>query len=349
MISLLIALAAGLTTSLLGTRWTITFLRRRGLGQPLHEDLVDLHETRSGTPTMGGLAIIAGVVVAYGASCIYAGGASTTGVAVLAAIVGAGLVGFVDDYIKITSERNVGLRRRAKLLGLALVAGGFPLLLLATTEVHTTLSWTRWDVPGWDVGPFGWWVIAVILIVASSNAVNLTDGLDGLAGGSSAITFAAFTVIAFWCFRHPGLYEVPGALDAAVIATALLGACVGFLWWNAPPAAIFMGDTGSLALGTAMAALALVLNCQLLLAVLGTLYVLEAASSAIQQVVFKVTRRIKGAPIRVFKTAPIHHHFEKVGWKETTIVIRFWIISGMATAVALGLFYADFLSTGLAD
>jgi phospho-N-acetylmuramoyl-pentapeptide-transferase len=185
---------------------------------------------------------------------------------------------------------------------------------------------------------------ASVMIAAGSNGVNLTDGLDGLAVGSAAQVFAAFIVIAFWEFRHPGFYDwrATGSdpFDLAIVAAALAGACAGFLWWNTAPAKIFMGDTGSLMLGGAMAVLAILLNTQLLLIVMGGLYVIEALSVIIQVAVFKRTRK------RVFLMAPIHHHFELAGWPEFTVIVRFWVLSGLSVAFGVGLFYADFLGKG---
>jgi phospho-N-acetylmuramoyl-pentapeptide-transferase len=267
-----------------------------------------------------------------------------SGIFVMLAIVGAGLVGFVDDWIKVTRERNLGLSKRAKVLGLLVVSFGFPLLMVAFTAQHTTISFVRWDQPGWDIGNVGWVLFAALLVLGSANAVNLTDGLDGLAGGAAALAFGAFVVVGFWAFRHgpqypaENLYDVPHALDLAVIAAAMTGGCIGFLWWNAAPARIFMGDTGSLAIGTGLAALALSFNTQFLLLVAGALFVMETLSVILQVAAF----RLFGGR-RIFRMAPMHHHFELCGWPETTVIIRLWIVSGLCTALGLGLFYFDFL------
>ena len=186
------------------------------------------------------------------------------------------------------------------------------------------------------------WVF--LMIAASSNGVNLTDGLDGLAVGSSAQVFAAFIVIAFWQFRHPVFYDLQAhgsdPFDVAIVAAALFGACAGFLWWNTAPAKIFMGDTGSLMLGGAMAVIAILLNTQLLLIVLGGLYVVETVSVIAQVAIFKRTGK------RPFLMAPIHHHFELAGWPEFTVIVRFWVLCGLSVVFGIGLFYADFLSKG---
>jgi len=339
MIRLLIATAVGLLVSLFGTRFLIGFLGQRKMAQPIQEDGVQSHrETKTGTPTMGGLAIVAGIFFAYLASDMYNGVFTRTGLLVMFAIVGSGGIGLLDDWIKVRSERNLGLRARAKMAGQLVVATTFAVGMVTLTEVHTEVSFTRWDSIGWDLGPVGWCVWAVFLMVATTNGVNLTDGADGLASGASVFSFAAFTVMAFWMFGNPGIYDVDHALDLAVIAAGGVGACAGFLWWNAAPAQIFMGDTGSLALGAGISSLALATNTHLLLPILGALFVAETLSVIIQVAVFKRTGK------RVFLIAPIHHHFEMLGWPETRVIIRFWLAAGFAAAFALGIFYADFLS-----
>jgi phospho-N-acetylmuramoyl-pentapeptide-transferase len=226
--------------------------------------------------------------------------------------------------------------------GLLVVALGFAVACVAWTDVETTVSFTRWDEPGWDLTTPGWVLFAVLLIAATTNAVNLTDGLDGLAAGSAIYAFITMVVVAFWAFRHPEVYEVNHALDLAVIAAAMVGGITGFLWWNAPPAQIFMGDTGALAIGAGLATLALTLNVQLLLPIVGALFVFETLSVIVQVGSFRLFHR------RVFRMAPVHHHFELGGWPETTVIIRFWILAIMSMAVALGLFYADSISAGVA-
>ena len=329
--------------SIVGTRVLIGWLQRLRIGQPIREDGPDGHHTKAGTPTMGGAAIVGGTVLAYMISDFYQGIYTRTGLFVIFAIAGAGVVGLMDDWLKVSRERNLGLNKRAKSIGLLTVAFGFAILTVNFTEVHTELGFTRWDSTSIDLGPVGWVLWAVLLIVATSNAVNLTDGLDGLAAGSAGLAFAAFTVIAFWAFRNPGIYDVDHALDLAVVSAAMLGACLGFLWWNAAPAQIFMGDTGSLGIGTGLACLALATNTHLLLPIIGGLYVLETVSVILQVFSFRVFGR------RVFRMAPVHHHFELSGWPETTVIIRFWIIAGSFVALGLGLFYADFISTGAAE
>jgi phospho-N-acetylmuramoyl-pentapeptide-transferase len=287
---------------------------------------------------MGGIAIVGGLLIAYLSTNLLRGVYTRTGLIVVATITGAGLVGFVDDWIKVTSERNLGLSKRWKAAGLLLVAGGFAAAMLAFTNISTQLSFARPGDLGIELSSAGWAFWALLLIVGSTNAVNLTDGLDGLAGGSAILGFSAFTVMGFWAFRNPDVYGYSHALDLAIVAAAMLGACTGFLWWNAAPAQIIMGDTGALAIGAAFATLALGNNTSLLLPIVGGLYVMETVSVILQVGSFQLTGR------RIFRMAPIHHHFELGGWPETTIFVRFWILAGLSTAIALGCYYADFLS-----
>ncbi|MCD9622476.1 phospho-N-acetylmuramoyl-pentapeptide-transferase [Rhabdothermincola salaria] len=337
MIRLLVAAGVALAVSLIGTRLLITALERRQIGQPIREDGPEGHITKAGTPTMGGVAIVLAATVAWGISDLSGAVYTRRGLLCMAAIFLAGVVGLVDDGLKVFRERNLGLNKRAKILGLLTVAVGFSVSMLVFTNVQTTISFTRYDYPGFELGDIGWAVFAVVLILATTNAVNLTDGLDGLAAGSSIFAFAAYTVIAFWGFRHEGVYGNESFLDTAVVAAAMLGACAGFLWWNAAPAKIFMGDTGSLAIGAGLAVLALSTNTQLLLPIVGGLFVMETVSVILQVGSFRLLGR------RVFRMAPLHHHFELGGWPETTVIIRLWIVAGLFTALALGLYYADFV------
>jgi phospho-N-acetylmuramoyl-pentapeptide-transferase len=340
MIRLVLATGIASVVALVGTKLLITALTRRHIGQPIHEDVPQGHTVKAGTPTMGGLAIVVGGIAGYVVSDLYDGVFTWTGLATMGAIAGAGFVGFLDDWIKIANERNLGLNKRAKMIGLLVVALSFALVMLWKTNVHTTISFTRWDDLGWGISKFAWAVWAILLITATSNAVNLTDGLDGLAAGSSALVFAAYVVMGYWIFRHPGIYGISVGLDLAVAAAAMMGACAGFLWWNAAPAQIFMGDTGSLAIGTGLAALALSSSTVLLLPVLGLLFVLETVSVIMQVASFRTTGR------RIFRMAPIHHHFELMGWPETTVIIRLWMLTAGCTAVGLGLFYREYLQVG---
>lgn len=335
MIRLLIAAGVALIISLIGTKIMVVLFRKFKVSQPILENAPDTHNKKVGIPTLGGGAIVIAAVAGYAVSALYDGIFTRTGLLVIMAIILSGLVGFADDMLKIYNERNRGLTVTTKFLGLTLVGVLFATLLLNTTEVHTSISFTRIDFGSLEIGPWGWGLWAIFLIVATANAVNLTDGLDGLAAGSSVFGFAAFVVIAFWAFRNQEFYQIDHALDLATIAAAMLGACVGFLWWNAAPAQIFMGDTGSLALGTGLATLALTTNTHLLLPIIGGLFVVETFSVILQVLGFKM----KG--VRIFRMAPIHHHYELKGWHETWVIVRFWLLAGLCVAVALAIFYTD--------
>ena len=353
MIRLLIAAGIAFSLSALVTQLLIDVLRRSRIGQPIREDGPQGHMVKAGTPTMGGIGIVLGAFGGYLLSdLILSLSASRTsiitrsGLLVMGAICAAGFVGFLDDWIKVSRERNLGLNAKLKTAGLLVVAILFAVLAINLTSVSTSLAFTRHDFLGIDFGPIGWTIWAVILIYATSNAVNLTDGLDGLAAGSGIFSYAAYTLIGFWIFRQASdgdtfndIYSVPHALDLAVVAVAMTAACAGFLWFNAAPAEIFMGDTGSLAIGTGLATLALTTNTHLLLPIIGGIYVAEAASVILQVVFFRVTRGR-----RLFRMAPIHHHFELLGWAETKVIIRFWLIGGALTLLALGLFYGDYVN-----
>jgi phospho-N-acetylmuramoyl-pentapeptide-transferase len=359
MTSILIAGAVGLFATLLGTPVAIRLFRVWGWGQRIREDGPRGHLEKMGTPTMGGIVIVAGLVLAFLAGRLAIGkfdlrrtflDITPAGLAVLGVAVGLALVGGIDDLIKIRRQRSLGLSKTAKIAGQAAIAVGFALVVVHYAGVKPDLTFIR-DT-GLRLGiAFYLWVF--VMVAASSNGVNLTDGLDGLASGSAALVLAAYVIISFWQFRHScfvpeGLepaaacyrIDVGTALDVAVVAAGALGAVAGFLWWNAAPARIFMGDTGSLGLGGLLAALAIVTDTQLLLLVLGGLFALETTSVIIQVAFFRMTGN------RVFRMAPIHHHFELAGWPEFTVIVRFWILAGLAVAFGLGLFYADFLARG---
>ena len=343
MIRLLLAVGIATLVSWVGTRILIKWLMRNNVGQPIHEDVPAGHTVKAGTPTMGGIAIVVGAAAGYIVSDLWDASVFTwSGLITMAAIIGAGVVGFFDDWLKITRERNLGLNKRAKMAGLLLVGVGYSVAMLELTNVHTTISFTQWNDIGWNLGRFGWVLWAVLLIIGTSNGVNLTDGLDGLAAGSATFVFAAFVFIGYWIFRHPQ-YDIEVGLDLAVVAAAMMGACAGFLWWNAAPAQIFMGDTGSLAIGVGLAALALSTSTTLLLPILGALFVVETASVIIQVTSFRTTGK------RVFRMAPFHHHLELKGWPETTVIIRLWMITGACTALGIGLFYREFIRAGGLD
>jgi phospho-N-acetylmuramoyl-pentapeptide-transferase len=262
---------------------------------------------------------------------------------------GLGGVGFIDDFIKIRKQRSLGLTKTAKFAGQAIVAVVFGVLATHFRNAHglapasTHLSFTRDYALGF--GAVGFVIWSYLMVTATSNGVNLTDGLDGLATGTSCMVFGAYVIIAYWQFRNGcvsnpihNCYQVRDPLDLTIIAAAAMGACFGFLWWNAPPAGIFMGDTGSLALGGLFAGIAITTRTELLLIVLGGLFVVETMSVIIQVAAFR------GLGRRVFNMAPFHHHFELAGWNENTVIVRFWIIAGLAVAFGLGVFYAAFLS-----
>jgi phospho-N-acetylmuramoyl-pentapeptide-transferase len=338
--TLLIAGAASLLCSILGTPLLIRWLRSHGIGQQIRDDGPQRHLTKAGTPTMGGLAILASMVIGYAVTHVYRTTFTSRGIAAVLAIGAAGLVGFIDDWIKVTRRRSLGLNKRAKTGGQLIVALAFAIVCVTVFKVDTTLSFTRYNSTGIHLGSVGWVILAVLVILGSTNAVNLTDGLDGLAAGSSAFAFVTFTVIGFYQFKQNYLYHNPAALDEAALCAAMVGALAGFLWWNAAPAKIFMGDTGSLGIGAAMASIALLENVDLLLPIVAGLFVVETVSVILQVASFRLFHR------RIFRMAPIHHHFELLGWPETTVIIRFWILAAGFTSVALGAFYADFLAHG---
>ena len=315
MVPLLIAGAISLAASLLGTRYLIDWLKAHRVGQPIHEDVPDGHITKGRHADHGRRGHRGGAVAGYGAAHVHGGLVFTrSGVLVMLAIAGAAVVGAFDDWIKVSHERNLGLSKRAKMGGLLVVALGFAVACVAWTDVETTLSFTRWDEPGWQLTDVGWVIFAVLLIAGTTNAVNLTDGLDGLAAGSSIYAFITMTVVAFWAFRHESVYEVNHALDLAVIAAAMVGGITGFLWWNAPPAQIFMGDTGALAIGAGLATLALTLNVQLLLPIVGALFVFETLSVIVQVGSFRLVRATGAAhgarppPLRAGRLARDDRH-----------------------------------------
>ncbi len=331
-----------MVVSLIGTRFLITFFRSRGKGQPIlgkEDHGPEHHMFKAGTPTMGGLAMVVaafvGWMVAHVRDLAFSNQALIAWVGIL---VMAG-IGFLDDYIKVKKAHNRGIFWKKKsyiTLGLSILLAWW---LVSATSISTTLSFTRADLPDWHLPWYVWVLWAGTMVWATSNAVNVTDGLDGLAAGSAMIGFLAFTIIGYVALRYRTIYsEVVNPLDLAVMAAAFAGACAGFLWYNAAPARIFMGDVGALALGTALSLLALTLNTHLLLLLICGINVMEAGSVAVQMIVFKASGRKK----RLFRMSPIHHHFELVGWPETTVIIRFWLIAGISVASALALFIADF-------
>lgn len=338
MLSLMESGGVGFLCALLLTPLWIRFLRQRSLGQLIREDGPSTHHAKAGTPTMGGVVIILSAVLGYlmghvGTSIDF----TRAGVLAILVTLASGLLGLLDDYLAIRNTRNLGLNKRGKFAGQLLIAALFATLSIYWVHTSTNLSFTRFSLPGWNLTVAGWMLLAIVVIVATSNAVNLTDGLDGLAAGASTFCFGVLSIIGYWQFRHFSIYHLQSSLDLGLVAVALVGGCLGFLWWNAAPAKIIMGDTGSLAVGTGLGALCLLMNLDLLLPVLGGLFVAETASVILQVLSFRLFGR------RIFRMAPFHHHFELRGWPETTVIIRFWILAGLLAALGLGIFYGDFL------
>jgi phospho-N-acetylmuramoyl-pentapeptide-transferase len=350
-----------LLVALLGTPVAIRMLAARGYGQIIRDDGPTSHHTKRGTPTMGGIVIIVAAVLGYAAAHLYSWKLpSASGALVLLLMVGLGLVGFLDDFLKVSRQRSLGLRAKTKLAGQTSVAIIFGILALQfpddrdITPGSPFISFIRdidWLHLTGAVGSVLFVIWVLIMIAATSNGVNLTDGLDGLATGASVLVFAAYTLICVWqfnqaCFNQPAAkcYEVRDPYDLALVAFAITAACFGFLWWNAAPAKIIMGDTGALALGGGVAGFAIMTRTELLLILIGGLFLIEAASVMLQTGFFKFTRFRTGTPRRLFRMAPIHHHFELKGWNEVTITIRFWIICGICVAGAIGIFYGEWVA-----
>ncbi|MGI8760602.1 MAG: phospho-N-acetylmuramoyl-pentapeptide-transferase [Jatrophihabitantaceae bacterium] len=361
--TILIAAVVSLITSILCTPLVVVYFRGRGFGQEIRLDGPKTHLVKRGTPTMGGVAIVGSTVVGYAVAhliIVIRGGAgpSASGLLLLFLMIGLGVVGFFDDFIKIRRQRSLGLRARAKFGGQLVIGVVFAVLALqfrnriGLTPASTHISYVR-DIGSLAIGSVGFVILAYVIVAATSNAVNLTDGLDGLAAGASAMVFGAFSLISFLQYRNQcgtnpvgGCYTVRDPLDIALVAAAAMAACFGFLWWNASPAQIFMGDTGSMALGGLMAGLAILTHTELLLVVLGGLFATVTLSGIIQTGWFKFTRIRTGTGRRVFRMSPLHHHFELGGWEEVTIIVRFWIVAGLGVAFGMGLFYADFIGNG---
>jgi phospho-N-acetylmuramoyl-pentapeptide-transferase len=355
--AVLISGSVALLAALLGTPLFIRFLVKRGYGQFIRDDGPTTHHTKRGTPTMGGAIILGSVLVAYVAAHVFTLTAPTmSGILVLFLGTGLGLIGFLDDFIKISKQRSLGLRSGQKLGGQILVGVIFAALALNfpngqyRTPASPFISFVRDTHINLAIG--GSVIVGIVLFViwanlmiaGTSNGVNLTDGLDGLAAGVSTMVFGAYVLIGIWtqnqnCQTNPGIkcYEVRDSLDLALVAAAGMGACFGFLWWNASPAKIFMGDTGSLGLGGLIAGLAITTRTELLVVVLGGLFVVITLSVIVQVGSFKLRGK------RVFRMAPLQHHFELIGWNEVTIVIRFWIVAGLFAALGLGIFYAEWV------
>ncbi|NBU32166.1 MAG: phospho-N-acetylmuramoyl-pentapeptide-transferase [Actinobacteria bacterium] len=339
--------------SLIFTPVFIKLLNRRGLSQAIRESAEGLpfpdHAEKKGTPSMGGLPILVSVVLAYACTHLVTWTAPTaSGYLAIYLMVGLGLVGVADDYLKIFKQRSTGIRARTKLIGQAIVALSFAWLGLQFPDeqgrhpLSHAISIVR-DLP-WLL-PTAVILLWIWLLIASiTNGVNLTDGLDGLACGAAIMAFIAYTVLSVWQYGQncqfgdvARCYTVRDPLDLAIFAAICAGACFGFLWWNTSPAKIFMGDTGSLALGGAIAALATLTRTELLLPLFGGLFVIITLSVIAQVGSYKLTGK------RVLRMAPLHHHFEMLGWPEILIVVRFWIIQGVCVAAAMAIFYAEWV------
>ncbi|MEV6388923.1 phospho-N-acetylmuramoyl-pentapeptide-transferase [Nocardia xishanensis] len=344
-----------LAVSIMVTPFLIQAFATRNFGQEIRVDGPASHQAKRGTPTMGGIAIIAGLWAGYHGAHLLVGddgveGLSASALLVLGLATALGVVGFLDDSIKLRKQRNLGLTATGKYVGQLSAAVLFGVLALrfpdstGLTPASRHLSYVR-DITTVSLGLIAFLLVVCFLVVAWSNAVNITDGLDGLAAGSMSFALGAYVIVTFWqytnaCSTAPavGCYEVRDPLDLAMVCASGVGACIGFLWWNAAPAKIFMGDTGSLALGGLLAGLSITTRTEVLMAVVGALFCAEILSVLLQIVFLRTTNR------RFFKMAPFHHHFELSNWAETTVIIRFWLLAGIAAALGLILFYGEYLA-----
>jgi phospho-N-acetylmuramoyl-pentapeptide-transferase len=363
MIALLIAGGVALAFSLFLTPLFIRLFTRLGWGQFIRDDGPQSHHSKRGTPTMGGIIFILGAVIGYFVGHLIAPEPITmAGLLVLYLMVGLGVIGFIDDFLKTRNQRSLGLGGWSKIAGQVVVAGGFAALALNFPDQHgltpassmisaiRDISWLDLAVFGTVAGGILFAVWVTLIIVSASNGVNVADGLDGLASGAAIFAISAYIFIGFWqfnqsCFNdldedvRAQCYNVRDPLDLAIVAAAIAGALIGFLWWNTSPAHVFMGDTGSLGLGGALAALAILSRTELLLVIIGGLFLVVTGSVILQRVYFKAT---KGK--RIFLMSPLHHHFELKGWAEITVVVRFWLISALFVAVGVGLFYLEWVT-----
>jgi phospho-N-acetylmuramoyl-pentapeptide-transferase len=303
----------------LGPRF-IDYLRLKEFGQQIREEGPAGHHGKAGTPTMGGLAIFIAIAVPFLILSEY----RAASLAVLATALAMAALGFADDIIKLRRRRSLGVSGRTKLLIQALTAIALWVMVTEYVGLNDTLRLRVIDASV-ELG-YAYPVLIFLVLAGATNGVNLTDGLDGLAAGCAAIVLLSFTAMTF---------ITPGEQDLALLSACLVGACVGFLWFNSFPASVFMGDTGSLGLGGAIAALAVMTKTELLLIVIGGIFVIEALSVAIQVIAFQRFRR------RVFLMAPIHHHFELAGWSETKIILRFWIVAAICAAIGFTLYQAS--------
>jgi phospho-N-acetylmuramoyl-pentapeptide-transferase len=323
--------------SLIFTPMLIRFQKKKNIGQKIRIDGPQSHAIKTGTPTMGGTVFILAALISYAAVSIVKyyryGDFSYEGIFVATVFLLCGIIGYIDDYIALKKKRNLGLRGWVKISLLILVCLYFVLfakyILHFNTYINIPFTSLQIELGDW------YYIIPVAIILSTTNAVNLTDGLDGLAAGSSATVLAIFCFIAFleW-----SVLEVSYGIDVAVLAGAAVAACAGFLWWNTAPAEIFMGDTGSFGLGGLIAAVAIILKQEILLIIIGGLFVLETLSVVIQVAWFKLKRK------RVFKMAPLHHHFELLGWPEIKVIIRFWIVCLLFGGLGFFIYYLKFIN-----
>jgi len=350
--SILLALALGLGLSALGTPFLINLLLRHGIGSQPRVDGVQAHLRKRGTPTLGGAMVLAAGTIAYALAHVSYGrqrfaihAPSASALIALATMWSLGAVGAWDDLVSATRRRSLGLSPAAKTVCQAVVSVGLTVAVLHWAHLKPQISWAGTPFLTVPVAVFG--VCVFVLVWVFSNGVNIVDGTDGLATGSSSFALFVYLVIAFWEFRHTSVYVRSGLFDAALLIAAVLGACAGFLWWNAPPARIILGDAGAMALGGLLVSTALVTRTQLLLPVIGALFVADYASSLMQIAFFKLTKRFwphpNGGGRRIFAMAPVHHHFEMKGWPEITVTIRFWLVAGLLGSLGLALFYMHFL------
>ena len=373
--ALLIGAGVAMAFTLFLTPLFIRLFNRLGWGQFIRDDGPQSHHAKRGTPTMGGIVFIIGAVVGYLVGHLVTGQPFTlVATLVIFLMVGLGFVGFIDDFLKTRKQRSLGLGGWAKILGQVIVSTIFAFLALSMPDendltpggnvvrnaagdiIQTNvfisavrdIEWLNLFFAGSIVGVLLFLLWVNVIAVSASNGVNVADGLDGLATGASILALTAYIVIGFWqynqsCFNvnldeavRFKCYEVRDPLDLAIVAAAIAGSLVGFLWWNTSPAQIFMGDTGSLGLGGALAALAILSRTELLLVFIGGLFLIVTGSVILQRAYFKVT---KGK--RIFLMSPLHHHFELKGWAEITVVVRFWIIAGLFVAAGIGIFYLE--------
>ena len=362
--SVLFGASFALAFTLFLTPVFIRLFDRLGWGQFIRDDGPQSHHTKRGTPTMGGLVIILGAVIGYVLGHLVEQQPPTlSALLVILMMTGMGIVGFIDDFTKSRKQRSLGLGGWAKVFGQALVATVFALLAIGfpdangITPASMAISAVR-DIPWLDFAVIGG-IVGVVLyvlwtnliVISTANGVNVADGLDGLASGSAILAIISYVIIGFWQFNQSCFssaldpevaykcYEARDSLDLVAIAAAIAASTVGFLWWNTTPAQIFMGDTGSLGLGGAIAALAILTRTELLIILIGSIFVIVAGSVIIQRAYFKLT---KGK--RIFLMSPLHHHFELKGWAEITVVVRFWLIATLGVGLGVGLFYLEWAS-----